>query len=44
MIDGKALVDLRSLNKCDLDGVCVEVCPTKVVSLTILPDRAKEAA
>jgi oligosaccharide amylase len=37
MVDGKALVDLRHLNKCDLDGECVEVCPTKVVSLTIVP-------
>jgi len=36
MIDGKALVDLRHLNKCDLDGECVEVCPTSVVSLKIL--------
>ena len=37
MIDGKALVDLRNLNKCDLDGECVEVCPTNVVTLNILP-------
>ena len=37
MIDGKALVDLRRLNECDLDGECVEVCPTKVVSLTVKP-------
>ena len=29
MVDGKALVDLRNLNKCDLDGECVEVCPTQ---------------
>lgn len=35
MVDGKALVDLRHLNKCDLDGECVEVCPTDVVTLTI---------
>jgi ferredoxin len=35
MIDGKALVDLRNLNQCDLDGECVEVCPTKVVTLNI---------
>ncbi len=35
MIDGKALVDLRQINQCDLDGECVEVCPTDVVSLVI---------
>jgi ferredoxin len=37
MVDGKALIDLRQLNKCDLDGECVEVCPTDVVSLIIQP-------
>jgi GH15 family glucan-1,4-alpha-glucosidase/ferredoxin len=37
MIDGKAMVDLRNLNKCDLDGECVEVCPTNVVELLIQP-------
>jgi ferredoxin len=37
MIDGKALVDLRHLDQCDLDGECVEVCPTDVVSLFIEP-------
>ena len=37
MIDGKAQVDLRHLNKCDLDGECVEVCPTDVISLLIEP-------
>jgi ferredoxin len=37
MVDGKALVDLRHLNKCDMDGECVEVCPTDVVSLVIQP-------
>jgi ferredoxin len=35
MVDGKALVDLTQLNKCDLDGECVEVCPTDVVSLVV---------
>jgi NAD-dependent dihydropyrimidine dehydrogenase PreA subunit len=35
MIDGKALIDLRHINQCDLDGECVEVCPTDVVSLVI---------
>ncbi len=42
MVEGKALVDLRQLNKCDLDGECVEVCPTDVVTLTIkgVPDIA----
>jgi len=51
MVDGKALVDLRHLNECDLDGECVKVCPTNVVSLKVLPldpltelspDEAKE--
>jgi oligosaccharide amylase len=37
MIDGKALIDLRNLNQCDLDGECVDVCPTKVVTLNIRP-------
>ena len=36
MIDGKALIDLRHLNSCDLDGECVEVCPTNVVSLSVV--------
>jgi oligosaccharide amylase len=42
MIDGKALIDLRYLNKCDLDGECVEVCPTDVVSLKIQPGEQKQ--
>jgi glucoamylase len=37
MVDGKALIDLRHLNKCDLDGECVEVCPTDVVTLRVQP-------
>jgi len=37
MVDGKALVDLRHLNDCDLDGECVKVCPTNVVSLKVVP-------
>lgn len=37
MIDGKALIDLRHLNQCDLDGQCVEVCPTDVISLLLQP-------
>ena len=37
MVDGKALVDLRHLNECDLDGECVKVCPTNVVSLKVEP-------
>ena len=36
-VDGKALIDLRMLNKCDMDGECVEVCPTDVVTLKIVP-------
>jgi len=39
MVDGKALVDGRNLNHCDMDGLCVEVCPTDVVSLTVIPDE-----
>jgi ferredoxin len=35
MVDGKALIDLRQLNQCDLDGQCVEVCPTDVVTLLV---------
>ncbi|HEY8666480.1 MAG TPA: glycoside hydrolase family 15 protein [Tepidisphaeraceae bacterium] len=35
MVDGKALIDLKNLNKCDLDGECVEVCPTDVVTLLV---------
>jgi len=41
MIDGKALIDLRNLNKCDMDGECVEVCPTDVVKLVIEPATAQ---
>jgi glucoamylase len=37
MVDNKAMVDLRNLNQCDLDGECVSVCPTSVVSLEVLP-------
>jgi oligosaccharide amylase len=32
-VDGKAMIDLRKLNQCDLDGECVDVCPTDVVTL-----------
>jgi ferredoxin len=37
MVDGKALVDLNNVNHCDMDGQCVEVCPTNVVTLKIQP-------
>src|SRR5262249_44492809 len=37
MVDGKALINLRNLNQCDLDGECVDVCPTNVVTLNIQP-------
>jgi glucoamylase len=37
MVDGKAVIDLRLLNQCDLDGECVEVCPTDVVMLRVIP-------
>ena len=42
-VDGKALIDLRMLNKCDMDGECVEVCPTDVVTLKIVPAADSEA-
>lgn len=32
-VDGKAMIDLRKLSACDMDGECVEVCPTDVVTL-----------
>ncbi len=35
MVDGKALIDLRKLDRCDMDGECVDVCPTDVVTLEI---------
>jgi ferredoxin len=44
MVDGKAQVDLRFLNKCDMDGECVEVCPTNVVSLFIEPAEQTASA
>jgi oligosaccharide amylase len=45
MIDGKAMIDLRHLNDCDLDGRCVGVCPVKVISLRVLPaERVMEPA
>jgi oligosaccharide amylase len=43
MVDGKAQIDLRYLNKCDLDGECVEVCPTDVVTLRLQPVEAEGA-
>jgi glucoamylase len=44
MVDGKALIDLRQLNQCDMDGTCVEVCPTDVVTLLIQPVEGAAAA
>jgi oligosaccharide amylase len=47
MVDNKALVDLRQVNKCDMDGKCVEICPTNVVTLAVeqVPDgEAAEGA
>ena len=43
MVDGKALIDLRNLNQCDLDGHCVEVCPTDVVTLLVQPAESAPA-
>lgn len=44
MVDGKALVDTRNLNRCDLRGQCVEVCPTNVVSITVQAAKTEGAA
>jgi ferredoxin len=44
MLDGKALIDLRHTQHCDMDGQCVEVCPTDVVSLFIEPAEPQENA
>jgi ferredoxin len=44
MVDGKALIDLRHLNNCDMDGTCVEVCPTDVVTLLLQPVETPPAA
>jgi oligosaccharide amylase len=33
MVDSKAMIDLRNLDQCDLDGRCVDVCPTDVISI-----------
>jgi len=43
MVDGKALIDLRHLNKCDMDGQCVDVCPTDVVTLIVQPSESTMA-
>jgi glucoamylase len=37
MVDGKAMIDLQHLDQCDLDAHCVEVCPTDVVILRVVP-------
>jgi oligosaccharide amylase len=42
MLDGKALIDLTQINNCDLDGECVKVCPTDVVSLAVQPVRVDQ--
>lgn len=38
MVDQKALVDLRNLDQCDMDGTCVKVCPTNVVAISVVPE------
>ncbi len=43
MVDGKALINLERIGECDLDGECVEVCPTKVVGLTVVPAAVSES-
>lgn len=42
MVDGKAMIDLRKLNRCKLDAECVEVCPTDVVTLRVQPAEEDE--
>jgi ferredoxin len=37
MVGGKAMADLRNLDRCDLDGECVRICPTRAVSLHTEP-------
>jgi ferredoxin len=37
MVGGKAMVDLRRLGRCDLDGECVDVCPTRVIRIRTEP-------
>jgi len=44
MVDSKALIDLSQLHHCDLDGECVEVCPTDVVTLLMQPDTTSVAS
>jgi oligosaccharide amylase len=44
MVDGKALVDNHRLPNCDLQGQCVEVCPTNVISITVQPLPCSETA
>ena len=41
MLDGKAQIDTRHAQQCDLMGQCVEVCPTDVVSLVVTPVPAE---
>ena len=43
-VDGKAMVDLQNLHRCDLNGACVETCPTKVVKLNVERAHPKERA
>jgi GH15 family glucan-1,4-alpha-glucosidase/NAD-dependent dihydropyrimidine dehydrogenase PreA subunit len=33
MQDGKAMIDLRQLQQCDLDGNCINVCPTACIKI-----------
>ncbi len=37
-VDGKAMIDLKNLAMCDMDGECVDVCPTDVVTLVTEAD------
>jgi GH15 family glucan-1,4-alpha-glucosidase/ferredoxin len=42
MPDNKAMIDLQSLQNCDADGRCVEVCPTQAVKLSVSPAHADD--
>jgi oligosaccharide amylase len=36
-VDGKAMINLQTVDQCDLDGECVRVCPTRAVTIHTSP-------
>jgi GH15 family glucan-1,4-alpha-glucosidase/ferredoxin len=36
-VDGKAMIDLTNLDRCDINGECVRTCPTQVVKIEARP-------